>query len=145
MPKPDELIRNILSDMKVELTEMFDRNFERKRFFRLQMEAPEEQKGERVAPACNGKNAPFDPGVRSWERGALFLPAAVHRTPQRGRKVRTERPYPYPDKQAHGQDLYRAVAHPADNDAETPVYRRPQGGAAGDQTDRPREYNRVFR
>ena len=42
------------------------------------MEAPEEQKGERVAPACNGKNAPFDPGVRSWERGALFLPAAVH-------------------------------------------------------------------
>lgn len=32
------------------------------------MEAPEEQKGERVAPACNGKNAPFDPGVRSWER-----------------------------------------------------------------------------
>ena len=33
MPKPDELIRNILSDMKVELTEMFDRNFERKGFF----------------------------------------------------------------------------------------------------------------
>lgn len=32
MPKPDELIRNILSDMKVELTEMFDRNFERKGF-----------------------------------------------------------------------------------------------------------------
>ncbi|WP_416985842.1 phage virion morphogenesis protein, partial [Alistipes putredinis] len=33
MPTPDALIRNILSDMKVELTEMFDRNFERKGFF----------------------------------------------------------------------------------------------------------------
>lgn len=33
MPKPNELIQNILSDMRVELTEMFDRNFERKGFF----------------------------------------------------------------------------------------------------------------
>ncbi len=33
MPIPRELIQNILSDMKVELTEMFDRNFERKGFF----------------------------------------------------------------------------------------------------------------
>ncbi len=33
MPKPVNLLRNILSDMKVELTEMFDRNFERKGFF----------------------------------------------------------------------------------------------------------------
>lgn len=30
---PNDLIQNILSDMKVELTEMFDRNFERKGFF----------------------------------------------------------------------------------------------------------------
>lgn len=33
MPKPNDLIQNILSDMKVELAEMFDRNFERKGFF----------------------------------------------------------------------------------------------------------------
>ena len=33
MPKPVNLLRNILADMKVELTEMFDRNFERKGFF----------------------------------------------------------------------------------------------------------------
>lgn len=33
MPIPRELLQNILSDMKVELTEMFDRNFERKGFF----------------------------------------------------------------------------------------------------------------
>lgn len=33
MQKPENLLRNILSDMKVELTEMFDRNFERKGFF----------------------------------------------------------------------------------------------------------------
>lgn len=33
MLKPNDLIQNILSDMKVELTEMFDRNFERKSFF----------------------------------------------------------------------------------------------------------------
>lgn len=31
--KTNELMRNILSDMKVELSEMFDRNFERKSFF----------------------------------------------------------------------------------------------------------------
>lgn len=30
---PNELIRNILSDMRVELGDMFDRNFERKGFF----------------------------------------------------------------------------------------------------------------
>ncbi len=34
MADPDKLIDNILSDMEVELTEMFDRNFEKKRFFR---------------------------------------------------------------------------------------------------------------
>lgn len=33
MTKPQQLMKNILSDMKVELTEMFDRNFERKAFF----------------------------------------------------------------------------------------------------------------
>lgn len=33
MPNTNELIQNILSDMKVELAEMFDRNFERKGFF----------------------------------------------------------------------------------------------------------------
>lgn len=33
MQDPKKLIGNILSDMKVELTEMFDRNFERKGFF----------------------------------------------------------------------------------------------------------------
>lgn len=33
MPSPSGLIQNILSDMKVELAEMFDRNFERKGFF----------------------------------------------------------------------------------------------------------------
>ncbi len=30
---PDQLKRNILSDMRVELAEEFDRNFERKAFF----------------------------------------------------------------------------------------------------------------
>lgn len=33
MLKSSDLIQNILSDMKVELSEMFDRNFERKGFF----------------------------------------------------------------------------------------------------------------
>lgn len=33
MQDPKKLIGNILSDVKVELTEMFDRNFERKGFF----------------------------------------------------------------------------------------------------------------
>lgn len=33
MPINNDLIRNILSDMKVELTEMFDRNFVQKSFF----------------------------------------------------------------------------------------------------------------
>ncbi len=31
--KPNEFIKNTLSDIKVELTEEFDRNFERKGFF----------------------------------------------------------------------------------------------------------------
>ena len=30
---PDQLKRNILNDIRVELTEEFDRNFERKAFF----------------------------------------------------------------------------------------------------------------
>ena len=33
MPDPKNLMRNILTDVKVELTEMFDKNFERKGFF----------------------------------------------------------------------------------------------------------------
>ena len=33
MPNPNKLLRNILTDMKVELSEMFDRNFENKGFF----------------------------------------------------------------------------------------------------------------
>lgn len=33
MPNTNALMKNILSDIKVELTEMFDRNFERKGFF----------------------------------------------------------------------------------------------------------------
>lgn len=33
MPTPQNLIRNIVSDMKVELADMFDRNFEEKGFF----------------------------------------------------------------------------------------------------------------
>lgn len=44
MPKPENLLRNILSDMKVELGEMFDRNFERKGFF-----------GDKWAPRKNPK------------------------------------------------------------------------------------------
>ncbi len=33
MPSPEKLLRKILTDMKVELAEMFDRNFEREGFF----------------------------------------------------------------------------------------------------------------
>ncbi len=33
MPNSNDLIRDILSDMRVELTDMFDRNFEHKGFF----------------------------------------------------------------------------------------------------------------
>lgn len=36
MPNTNNLIRNILTDMRVELTDMFDRNFERKGFFNTQ-------------------------------------------------------------------------------------------------------------
>lgn len=45
MPNPNELKKNILSDMKVELTEMFDRNFETKSFFEKKWPERKNRKG----------------------------------------------------------------------------------------------------
>lgn len=40
MPDFDAFLRNVLNDLRVELTEEFDRNFERKSFFGMPWQCP---------------------------------------------------------------------------------------------------------
>lgn len=69
MPTPQKLIQNIVSDMKVELSEMFDRNFEEKGFF-----------GQPWKPRAN---------KRKYQKGTLMVVTANLRRSIRGIKHAT--------------------------------------------------------
>jgi len=69
MPTPSNLMQNIVSDMKVELSEMFDRNFEEKGFF-----------GQKWKPRAN---------KRKKQKGTLMVVTANLRRSIRGIKFAT--------------------------------------------------------
>lgn len=145
MSDSNDLIRNILSDMRVELAEIFDRNFERKGFFGSKWKPRKDKKVKGSLLHVTGK-------MRRSIRAAI-----------RGRGVHFSSPLPYTELHNKGGKFTQTVrthnrtnkrtgkthtvrSHfPGDEHAATSIYRRPPRGAAGSKADRAREYNRLFR
>ncbi len=93
MPKPENLLRDILSDMKVELTDEFDRNFERKGFFDSKW-APRKN----PSPKLKGTLMVVTGNLRKSLRAAVV-----------GRGVRFTSPYLYADLHNRGGKFTQTV------------------------------------
>lgn len=91
MQDPAKLIGNILSDMKVELAEMFDRNFERKGFFGSKWKPRKDRKAKGSLLHVTGK-------MRRSIRAAV-----------RGRGVHFSSPLPYTELHNKGGTFTQRV------------------------------------
>ena len=91
MSNTNDLIQNILSDMRVELAEMFDRNFERKGFFGYKWKPRKDKKAKGSLLHVTGK-------MRRSIRAAI-----------RGRGVHFSSPLPYTELHNKGGKFTQTV------------------------------------
>ena len=79
----NKLKADILSDMRVELSDEFDRNFERKAFFsdKWKPRAHDYNRGSWPAAHSLQCHASVRPGASIWQWCPFLVLASLHRTP----------------------------------------------------------------